>query len=285
MSKIAFLGTGLLGSAFAEAAAQRGDDVTAWNRSADKALALKAFGVNAATTPADAVRDATRIHLVLKDDGVVETVLAAARSGLSADAIVIDHTTTLPALTAQRAARLAAEGIRYLHCPVFMGPAAARSAKGTMMAAGPRALFDLVKADLQKMTGKLNYMGERLDLAAANKLLGNAAIIGVAALMADVLTLAQASDVPGTDAIQLLGLLDLNAMVAGRGMNMAKGDFAASFELAMARKDVALMLETTGTRPMAALPAVAARMDALIAAGHGAADCSVMGLDAVQTPG
>ena len=284
MSKIAFLGTGLLGSAFAEAAAQRGDDVTAWNRTADKVLALKAFGVNAATTPADAVRGATRIHLVLKDDGVVETVLAAARSGLSADAIVIDHTTTLPALTAQRAARLAAEGIRYLHCPVFMGPAAARSAQGTMMAAGPRALFDLVKADLKKMTGKLNYMGERLDLAAANKLLGNAMIIGVAALMADVLTLAQASDVPGTDAIQLLGLLDLNAMVAGRGMNMAKGDFAASFELAMARKDVALMLETTGTRPMAALPAVAARMDALIAAGHGAADCSVMGLDAVQTP-
>lgn len=284
MSKIAFLGTGLLGSAFAEAAAQRGDDVTAWNRSADKVLALKAFGVNAATTPADAVRGATRIHLVLKDDGVVETVLAAARSGLSADAIVIDHTTTLPALTAQRAARLAAEGIRYLHCPVFMGPAAARSAKGTMMAAGPRALFDLVKADLQKMTGKLNYMGERLDLAAANKLLGNAAIIGVAALMADVLTLAQASDVAGADAIQLLGLLDLNAMVAGRGMNMAKGDFAASFELAMARKDVALMLETTGARPMAALPAVAARMDVLIAAGYGAADCSVMGLDAVQTP-
>lgn len=284
MSKIAFLGTGLLGSAFAEAAAQRGDNVTAWNRSADKVLALKAFGVNAATTPADAVRGATRIHLVLKDDGVVETVLAAARNGLSADAIVIDHTTTLPALTAQRAARLAAEGIRYLHCPVFMGPAAARSAKGTMMVAGPRALFDLVKTDLQKMTGKLNYMGERLDLAAANKLLGNAAIIGVVALMADVLTLAQASDVPGADAITLLGLLDLNAMVAGRGMNMAKGDFAASFELAMARKDVALMLETTGTRPMAALPAVAARMDALIAAGHGAADCSVMGLDAVQTP-
>ena len=284
MSKIAFLGTGLLGSAFAEAAAQRGDDVTAWNRSADKVLALKAFGVNAATTPADAVRGATRIHLVLKDDGVVETVLAAARSGLSANAIVIDHTTTLPALTAQRAARLAAEGIRYLHCPVFMGPAAARSAKGTMMAAGPRVLFELVQADLQKMTGKLNYMGERLDLAAANKLLGNAMIIGVAALMADVLTLAQASDVPGTDAIQLLGLLDLNAMVAGRGMNMAKGDFAASFELAMARKDLALMLQTTGTRPMAALPAVAARMDVLIAAGHGAADCSVMGLDAVQTP-
>lgn len=282
MATIAFLGTGLLGSAFAEAAAKRGDDVTAWNRSADKVLALKPFGVKAADTPADAVRGATRVHLVLKDDGVVETVLAAARSGLSAGTLVIDHTTTLPALTAQRAARLAAEGVHYLHCPVFMGPPAARSAKGVMMASGPRALFDAVKADLEKMTGRLDYMGERLDLAAANKLFGNAMIIGLAAVMADVLTLAHASDVPASDAIKLLGLLDLNAMVAGRGMNMAKGDFTASFELAMARKDVALMLETTGARPMAALPAVAARMDALLATGHGAADCSVMGVDAVQ---
>ena len=284
MSHIVFLGTGLLGSAFAEAAAKRGDNVTAWNRSADKVAALKPFGVKAADTPADAVRGATRIHLVLKDDAVVDEVLAAARSGLSANAIVMDHTTTLPALTAQRAARLAAEGVHYLHCPVFMGPPAARSAKGVMMASGPKALFDAVKADLEKMTGKLNYLGERLDLAAANKLFGNATIIGLVAVMADVLTLAQASDVPGADAIDLLGLLDLNAMVVGRGMNMAKGDFAASFELAMARKDVALMLETTGSRPMAALPAVAARMDALIKAGHSAADCSVMGIDAVQEP-
>jgi hypothetical protein len=33
---------------------------------------------------------------------------------------------------------------------------------------------------------------------------------------------------------------------------------------------------------MAALPAVAARMDQLIAAGHGAEDASVMGIDAVR---
>ena len=32
MANIAFIGTGLLGAAFAEAAAKRGDQVTAWNR-------------------------------------------------------------------------------------------------------------------------------------------------------------------------------------------------------------------------------------------------------------
>jgi len=282
MSTIAFLGTGLLGGAFAEAAARRGDTVTAWNRSPDKVHALAQFGVKAAASPAEAVRNAARVHVVLKDDAVVEEVLAAARAGLLPDAIIIDHTTTLPTLTAARAERLHAEGIKYLHCPVFMGPPAARNAQGTMMVAGPKALFESVKADLAKMTGRLAYMGERTDVAAVNKLFGNAMIIGVTAVMADVLTMAQASDVSAEDAIKLLGFIDLNAIVAGRGVNMAKGNYNPSFELTMARKDVRLMLETAGDRPMAVLPSVATRMDQLIAAGHGADDCCVLGLDAVQ---
>jgi 3-hydroxyisobutyrate dehydrogenase-like beta-hydroxyacid dehydrogenase len=107
-------------------------------------------------------------------------------------------------------------------------------------------------------------------------------ILGIAAVTADILTMAQASGVAAEDAIKLLGLLDLNAMVARRGMNMAKGNFAANFELSMARKDVRLMLETAGDRPMAALPAVAARMDQLIASGLGAKDACVMAIDAVR---
>lgn len=284
MAQIAFLGTGLLGGAFAEAAAKRGDVVTAWNRTPDKALALAPFGVTVAATPADAVRGATRVHLVLKDDAVVDEVIAAARAGLAADAVLIDHTTTLPVLTAERAARLAAQGIHYLHCPVFMGPAAARNAQGSMMVAGPRVLFERVQAELAAMTTRLQYMGERADLAAVNKLFGNAMIIGVSALMADILTLAQASGVDPQDAVKLLGLLDLNAMVSGRGANMARGNFAATFELSMARKDVRLMLETAGQRPLAALPAIAARMDRLIDQGHGAQDASVLGIDAVTVP-
>lgn len=281
MAHIAFLGTGLLGGAFAEAAAKRGDTVTAWNRSADKVAALAPFGVKAAATAADAVRGATRVHIVLKDDAVVDAVIAAALPGLPADAVILDHTTTLPVLTAARAERLAAQGVAYLHCPVFMGPAAARNAQGSMMVAGPKALFERVQTALAAMTTRLEYMGERTDLAAVNKLFGNAMIIGVSAAVADILTLAQASQVDPLDAVKLLGLLDLNGMVGGRGANMAKANWEASFELDMARKDVRLMLETAGNRPLAVLPSIAARMDQLIAAGHGAKDACVLGIDAV----
>jgi 3-hydroxyisobutyrate dehydrogenase len=282
MSNIAFLGTGLLGGAFAEAAAKRGDTVTAWNRSPDKVRALQQFGVIAAATPAEAVRGAARVHLTLKDDAVVEEVLGAARGGLAPDAVIIDHSTTLPTLTAARAARLQAEGMKYLHCPVFMGPAAARKAQGSMMVAGPKVLFESVKGDLARMTGRLEYLGERADLAAVKKLCGNAMIVGIGAVIADVLTMAKASQVSAGEALQVFGLFDINSIVNVRGANMAKGNFIPTFELTMARKDVQLMLDTAGDRPLAVLPLVAKRMDQLIAAGHGAKDSSVLGIDAVQ---
>ena len=282
MANIAFLGTGLLGSAFAEAAAKRGDTVSAWNRSPAKAQALAQFGVKAATTPADAVRGAARVHLILKDDAVVDEVIAAARAGLDDDAVIVDHSTTLPKLTAQRAARLAAQGVSYLHCPVFMGPPAVRNAQGSMLVAGPRKLYDRVAAELAKMTGKLNYLGERSDLAAAQKLLGNAMFIGTWAMLADVLTLAKACDVAPVDAIDVLKGIDLNAVVAGRGASMAKGDFTANFELTMARKDVTLMLDAADGLPLAVLPGVATRMDELIEAGNGERDASVMAAHAVS---
>jgi len=281
MANIAFLGTGLLGAAFAEAASKRGDTVTAWNRSPDKARALQPFGVSVADSPAAAVRGAARVHLVLKDDAVVDEVIAAARAGLAPDAVIIDHSTTLPALTSQRAARLKAAGVNYLHGPVFMGPAAARNAQGSMMVAGPQALFDRVQADLARTTGRLEYLGERTDLAAVNKLFGNAMIIGMAGVVADILTIARAGDVPAEDAVKLLAMLDLNAFAANSGGAMAKGAFTPTFELSMARKDVGLMLQTAGDRPLAALPGVAARMDALIAAGHGAKGTAVLAIDAL----
>ena len=280
-TRTAFLGTGLLGAALVEAALGRGDHVAVWNRTTDKARALARFGATVAAEPADAVRGAARVHLVLKDDEVVDEVVAALRPGLDGEAIIVDHTTTQPALTAERARRLAGEGVRYLHCPVFIGPAAARQGKGAILAAGPRPLFDAVEPALARMAERVRYCGERADIAAVYKLCGNAFIIGMSALIADVLTIASAAHVTPDEALDVLGLLDPAAMLAGRGRAMAAGDFTASFELTMARKDVRLMLETAGDAPLATLPGIAARMDALIAEGRGADDAAVLGAHAV----
>lgn len=282
MPSIAFLGTGLLGGALAEAAAKRGDRVVAWNRTADKARALEAFGVRVADTPASAVRGAERVHLVLKDDDVVDEVVAALRPGLEPSAIVCDHSTTQPARTADRARRLDAEGVRYLHCPVFIGPAAARQGQGTILASGPRALFDAVRPALARMAAKVEYFGERPDLAAVAKLSGNAFIIGISALVADVFAVARGAGVPPAEALRVVELFNPVAAITGRGRRMAEGDFDASFELAMARKDVRLMMETAGGNHLAALPSIAERMDALIEQGHGHRDFGVLAVETGQ---
>ena len=71
-----------------------------------------------------------------------------------------------------------------------------------------------------------------------------------------------------------------NALTSAKAL-VAK-NFTPGFELTMARKDVRLMLETASPAVLLFLPAIAAKMDALIAEGQGAQDLAVIGRDAVR---
>ena len=70
--KIAFLGTGLMGTGFVRRMLAQGHEVSVWNRSADKARALEAHGARAFATAAEAVRGVDRVHLMVADDAVVD---------------------------------------------------------------------------------------------------------------------------------------------------------------------------------------------------------------------
>lgn len=282
MTIVAFLGTGLIGAGMVEAARRRGEVVRAWNRTAAKADRLAAaHGATACATPAEAVAGAERVHLALSDDAAVDAVLEAVAGAIDPAAIVVDHTTASPAGTARRAADLAARGVAFLHAPVFMSPKMARDAKGLMLCAGPAALVERARPALAKMTGELWYVGPRPDRAAAYKLFGNALIVAQTAALADVFAMAGSLGIAPTEAHSLFSHFNAGAVVQYRGSSMARGEYEASFELAMARKDVRLMLEAAGAAELTVLPAVAARMDALLARGHAADDLGVLAIDAV----
>jgi 3-hydroxyisobutyrate dehydrogenase len=198
---------------------------------------------------------------------------------LEPGAIIIDHSTTAPKPTAERAKGLAEKGIDFLHVPVFMGPVQAASATGLMLVAGPEKLFERVRPELQRMTERIRYMGERPDMAAAYKLFGNMLIMFVSSGLADVFALARSVGVNPVEAYTIFNDFNAAAQVATRGKRMAEGDFTPSFELTAARKDVRLMLETAevGGVQLHVLPAIAARFDTLIAAGKGAEDVAIVG--------
>ena len=61
MKRVAFLGTGIMGSRMAANVARAGFDLTVWNRTASKAEAVaEATGARLASTPAEAARARAR---------------------------------------------------------------------------------------------------------------------------------------------------------------------------------------------------------------------------------
>ena len=281
MAKVAFLGTGLLGSAMVEGMLRRGDAVTVWNRTEAKARALAAAGATVAATPGDAVAGADRVHMTLPDDAVVDEVMAAFVPRLRRDAVVVDHSTTSPRGAAARVASTARSGVRFLHAPVFMSPQMARDSIGIVLASGPQAVFDEVRGVLEKMTGEVWYLGEQGDLAAAHKIFGNSMLFVIAAGVADVFAMAKGLGITPADALAVFSKFQPAGLIKTRGEKMARGDFSASFELTMARKDIRLMIEAAGTQPMVVLPAIAQAMDRAIAKGHGREDLGAIAAEVV----
>lgn len=272
MSRIAFLGTGLLGSGMIESMLRRGQALTVWNRTLSKAEPLKALGATVAASPEEAIAQADEVHIILSDDSAVDALLERIAAHVPASAIVVDHTTTSPVGTKARLVNASARGLKMVHAPVFMGPAMARESKGLMMVSGPQSLFEQVQPTLAGMTADLWYLGEREDLAAALKLFGNSMLFAMTGGIADILAMAKNLNVDPVEAIGVFTRFNAAAALTGRAQKIAHGDFSASFELTMARKDIRLMLEAAGQESLVSLPSIAKRMDEAIAAGHGKDD-------------
>jgi len=282
---IAFFGMGLLGSNFVRALRREGHEVAVWNRTHAKAEAVAAeTGARAFADPAEAARGASRIHLTLKDDASVDEILDRARPGLSSGVVIVDHTTTTASSVAARVAKWKDAGITYLHAPVFMGPQNARESTGIMLVSGETAVIDPLRSALEAMTGKLVYVGPRLESAASMKLLGNLYLMFLTTGLADMLGLAKALGVSPDEASTLFDFFNPGTTIAARMKRMIDAQYSeASWELAMARKDAGLMEQEAARAgvPLAILPTIARRMDEVIAQGHAHDDWTVLGKDAL----
>jgi 3-hydroxyisobutyrate dehydrogenase len=282
MATVGFLGTGLLGSGMVERMLRRGDTVTVWNRTASKARALEPLGAKVAAVPGDTVAGAEHVHMTLPDDAVVDEILERVRPQLGKGAVVIDHSTTSPAGTKKRVPRLNGAGIKFIHAPVFMSPQMARDGVGLVLVSGPRAVYEEVRGELEKMTGEVWYIGEEPDRAAAYKIFGNSMLFVIAAGVTDVFAMAKGLGIPAADALAVFSKFQPGGVIKARGEKMARGDFSATFELTMARKDMRLMLEAAGSQPTVVLPSIAKRMDDAIAKGHGQDDLGAIAAEVVR---
>lgn len=150
---VAFLGTGLMGAPMAANLAKAGFPVTAWNRSAEKAEPLRAFGVTVAATPTDAVADADVVVTMLSNGASVDDLLFAqgVAAAMRAGAVVVDMSSVKPTEARDHAARLAAMGIGHVDAPVSGGTKGAEAASLAIMAGGDAAVIETVRPVLAAM--------------------------------------------------------------------------------------------------------------------------------------
>ena len=275
--KIAFLGTGLMGSGFVQRLRANGHEVNVWNRSTAKARALEAVGARVFGEAAAAIAGVQRIHLSLADDASVDAVLEPLAGAIGRTTWIVDHTTTAVTPTAERVARWDARGTTFVHAPVFMGPLNAREGTGLMLVSGQKSRHDALLPSLQQMTGTVLYLGERPEQAAAFKLFGNLTLIGIMGVLGDVNRLAHAVGIPTAEAFSLFEQFNPGQFLPARAARIQAGEFTTpSFEISMARKDVRLMIEEArrGGVELFVMPGVAAMFDAAIARGEGSLDAA-----------
>ncbi len=275
--KVAFFGTGLMGTGFVRRLRANGYEVNVWNRSPAKAQALEAHGARACADPAAALAGAERIHLSLSDDASVDAVLEPLADAIPKGTWIVDHTTTAVTPTAERIARWNSRRRTFVHAPVFMGPSNALEGTGLMLVSGEKARHDALLPALQKMTGNVLYMGEAPERAAAFKLFGNLTLIGILGVLGDVNRLAHAVGIPTADAFSLFKHFNPGQFLPARAARIEAGDFKSPlFEVSMARKDVRLMVEEAKRHGvnLFVMPGVAAMFDAAIARGEGALDAA-----------
>lgn len=272
----------MLGSNFVRALLNKGEDVQVWNRTASKASDLEQYGAKAFSTPAEAVKGAALIHLTLKDDAAVNEVLEAALPGLTAGAIIIDHTTTSREGAIQRTIQWKERGFAYQHAPVFMGPANALESTGFILVSGDSELIQSIEPHLSRMTGRVLHFGEEVGKATAMKLLGNAFLVCFTAGIRETLALAKALDTPVDDLFTLFDQWNPGALLTTRLKRMTTGDSSTpSWELAMARKDTGLFLQAAerGATELTLIPVIASLMDEWIHKGYGGHDWTVIARD------
>jgi 3-hydroxyisobutyrate dehydrogenase-like beta-hydroxyacid dehydrogenase len=280
MMKVAFLGLGTMGAPMASNVLSRGHTLAVWNRSPGRAESLVERGARLASSPADAVRGAEVVILMLSDPPAVRQVVADVLDPLERGALVIDMSTvdTATALAVDKEVR--ARGGRFLDAPVSGTKKPAIDGRLVIMAGGDPADVERARPVLEAM-GRVVHVGavgQGMSMKLVLNGLGAHMMTGFAAMM----VLGQRL---GLDARVMLEVIGAGAfsspLYATKGARILARDFSPDFTLALMHKDQELVLQTASSLgyEMPTLAAIADVLAEAMAAGFGDGDlCGVVRL-------
>jgi 3-hydroxyisobutyrate dehydrogenase len=275
MSTIAFLGTGTMGLPMARNLAGAGFQLRAWNRSRDRAEPLSDAGVELCADPRGAAKGAELMVTMLSDSVAVLDTAAEALHALAGGAIWLQMS-TIGIEGTERCAELAQKaGVALVDAPVLGTRQPAEKAQLVVLASGPQAARERCQPLFDAVGSRSMWLGEA-GAGTRTKVVVNSWIVGIVAVLAETISLAQALGVDPQhffDAVEG-GTLDLPyARLKGKAM-IERAFEDASFRLALARKDADLVLAAASESglDLQIMEAVARRMRVAEEGGHGDED-------------
>jgi 3-hydroxyisobutyrate dehydrogenase len=278
MTRVAVLGTGIMGSAMARNLLRAGLAVTVWDRSPEATAGLAREGARAAGSPAEAVRDADVVITMLPTADAVESVIFdGGVADAFADGCVWAQMGTIGVEATLRIRdRLAAQrpGVLFVDAPVSGSKGPAEAGQLLILASGPPAAEPVVRPAFDAIGRKAVWLG-KAGQGSAMKLVVNAYLAALIEGVAEALELAGHL---GVDPAALSAAIEggpLDAPLAdAKLLKMERGDFAPEFPLEWALKDVDLAIDAAGGDRLPLLVALSRQWHAAVEAGHGRQDVS-----------
>ena len=274
---VAVLGTGTMGAGMARTMRREGLDVTAWNRTREKAEPLAEDGIEVAATVAEAVGGADAVLTILLDTDAVLAVTDELTGALGQDAVWLQSATVGPD-GIKRIAE-AAGNVNLLDAPVLGTKKPAEEGKLVPIVSGDAQLIDRVAPVLDAIGTKTVRAGDDLGQASALKLACNAWIFTITAGTAQSVALAERMGLSGRLFLEAIGGGAADSPYAQlKGAMMLEGDFTPAFGLDGARKDLGLIAEAAGGVGMdtGVVEALRAIFDEASKNGHGEDDMSAV---------
>ena len=245
--KLGFIGLGVMGAPMAGHLAKAGHDVTVYNRTRAKAEAWVAqHGGRAAGTPRAAAQGAAIVFSCVGNDDDVREIAAGAEgafNGMSAGAILVDHTTTSASVAAELAKLAQGRGLAFLDAPVSGGQSGAEQGILTVMAGGDAAAFAKAQPVIAHYARAVTLMGPS-GAGQKTKMVNQICVAGVVEGLAEGLAFAMHA---GLDAKQVVEVISKGAATSwqmeNRGRTMVDGKFDFGFAVDLMRKDLRIAME------------------------------------------
>jgi 3-hydroxyisobutyrate dehydrogenase len=272
MSTIGFLGLGEMGRPMASRLLHAGHHLTVWNRTAERTELLAREGAAVATTPANAAAGADFVITMLATPEALEQVLfgsAGLAPALAPGQVLIDMSTVGPDEVRSVAARLP-QGVSLVDAPVRGSVPQATSGRLEVFVGATDEDYARVRPILEPM-GTVRHTGGP-GSGAAMKLVANLALGAAIVTLGEALALGESLDLERDVLLAALADSPIGPIVQAKRSNVESGDFAPSFKLRHAAKDLRLVTEAAAARGRELKQARANRAWLDEAAERGAAD-------------